>query len=216
MSSVKRRHALTISTAVSVLSPVRTQKRMPAALIVSMASGTPSCNLSSMALTPESIKECSSSAATAAMTASRSCFAAPAAIHFWCQCSKKACSMIFDVIARVRKPCNEYCIKCNSDCLSKGSSQRGPMTLSAPLQMQKYSPLYLQMTVIRLRSEVKGISQTTAKTWSPSPGGPLMSNSQFELPGTRRRCTKVIPMACAASRKATSSGELPENTGLPS
>mmetsp|Transcript_47258 Transcript_47258/g.143675 ORF Transcript_47258/g.143675 Transcript_47258/m.143675 type:complete len:222 (+) Transcript_47258:1153-1818(+) len=67
MSSVNKRHDRTISMAVSVLSPVNTQKRMPAALINSMASGTPCCNLSSRAVMPTNVRPDSSSAAHASI-----------------------------------------------------------------------------------------------------------------------------------------------------
>mmetsp|Transcript_30490 Transcript_30490/g.80869 ORF Transcript_30490/g.80869 Transcript_30490/m.80869 type:complete len:212 (+) Transcript_30490:1568-2203(+) len=167
-----------------------------------------------MALMPESSRECSMSAAHAAIFSSLPSGAARAADQLFCQPSKKLRSRIFEANARVRSPSCEYCERCSKELALKGSSQRGPMTLSAPLTMQNSSPLYSTTVVIRLRSDEKGISARTVKTWCPSEEGPLMVSSHPDLPGRRRRITKVMPTAWAASRKATSSGELPEKTGF--
>mmetsp|Transcript_69354 Transcript_69354/g.200919 ORF Transcript_69354/g.200919 Transcript_69354/m.200919 type:complete len:240 (-) Transcript_69354:1891-2610(-) len=107
MSSVKSRHARTISTAVSVLSPVSTQKRIPAALIVTIASGTPACSLSSIALMPARFSECSSSAATAAMASSRPSALDSAAVHFARHPWKASGVIRFDAKTKVRKPRRE-------------------------------------------------------------------------------------------------------------
>ncbi len=53
------------------LSPVRTQRRMPAAARLAMASGTPACSLSSMAVQPSSCSPTSAASATAATASSR-------------------------------------------------------------------------------------------------------------------------------------------------
>jgi hypothetical protein len=50
--------------AVSILSPVRTHSLMPALRMCLIASGTPSCNLSSIAVEPAISKSFSISAAT--------------------------------------------------------------------------------------------------------------------------------------------------------
>ena len=57
--------------AVSCLSPVMTQTLMPASSRVATASGTPSCSLSSMAVTPTRRRPASTSPATAASASSR-------------------------------------------------------------------------------------------------------------------------------------------------
>lgn len=48
-----------ISMAVCTLSPVRIQSLIPALCRISMASGTPSCSLSSSAVAPKIVSECS-------------------------------------------------------------------------------------------------------------------------------------------------------------
>mmetsp|Transcript_44387 Transcript_44387/g.83206 ORF Transcript_44387/g.83206 Transcript_44387/m.83206 type:complete len:211 (+) Transcript_44387:1431-2063(+) len=182
-----------------------------------MASGTPSWSLSSMALMPDSIREFSISAAADARSFSRSSAGAvPAAAYLFCQDSRKLWSTIFEAIASVRSPCIEYCCRCSSTGVLKGSSHKALITLSAPFVMQKNSPLCSQMIDMRFRSELKGISHKTVRIWGLSPGGPVMCSSQPELPGCRLRAWKEMPMLCAASRNATSSGELPLYLGTPS
>mmetsp|Transcript_16212 Transcript_16212/g.33275 ORF Transcript_16212/g.33275 Transcript_16212/m.33275 type:complete len:209 (-) Transcript_16212:2063-2689(-) len=66
MSSLQEKPML---IAVSCLSPVRTQSFMPASAKVSIASGTPSCSLSSMAVAPTSVSPTSTSSARASCAA---------------------------------------------------------------------------------------------------------------------------------------------------
>mmetsp|Transcript_90625 Transcript_90625/g.282198 ORF Transcript_90625/g.282198 Transcript_90625/m.282198 type:complete len:270 (+) Transcript_90625:1621-2430(+) len=88
------------------------------------------------------------------------------------------------------------------------------MTLSAPLVKTTYSPLYSHTTVIRFRSDVKGAVQSTVSSWLPC-GASICKQAAEALPEAAFREYRVMPTSCAASRKATSSGELPEKMGAP-
>mmetsp|Transcript_32645 Transcript_32645/g.87641 ORF Transcript_32645/g.87641 Transcript_32645/m.87641 type:complete len:220 (+) Transcript_32645:292-951(+) len=71
MSSSSTFEVIPMSRAVSSLSPVNTHSLMPAALMLTMVSGTSSCNLSSTAVTPTISIFCSISSATSANAPSR-------------------------------------------------------------------------------------------------------------------------------------------------
>mmetsp|Transcript_117746 Transcript_117746/g.279550 ORF Transcript_117746/g.279550 Transcript_117746/m.279550 type:complete len:300 (+) Transcript_117746:1288-2187(+) len=214
MLGVKRRQDFAISTAVSVLSPVRTQNRIDAALMETMASGTPSCSLSSMAVIPAGSKECSTSAAISASFFSRSSDSRLASFQRLSQSSVKLRSIFFAAITRVRRPSLEYCVKLSPSVPSSGREHKGPMMLSAPLHMHQYSPTCFTITLMRFLSEVKGISQTFVKVNSCGPG-PFTTSSVWLVPASRVREAKVTPTALAASTKATSSAELPSKIFFP-
>ncbi|ANB12539.1 hypothetical protein AWJ20_795 [Sugiyamaella lignohabitans] len=74
----RRLHEKPMLIAVSTLSPVRTQSLIPASLRRAMDSGTPSCNLSSMAVPPMSVKLRSKASATSSIFSSRLTIAAAA------------------------------------------------------------------------------------------------------------------------------------------
>mmetsp|Transcript_123244 Transcript_123244/g.359852 ORF Transcript_123244/g.359852 Transcript_123244/m.359852 type:complete len:245 (+) Transcript_123244:818-1552(+) len=85
MPSSKSLQDFAISTAVSTLSPVNTQTRMPASRSVATVSGTPSCRRSSRAVTPQKDRPTSASAETVAMRSARPSMAARASSHFLLQ-----------------------------------------------------------------------------------------------------------------------------------
>lgn len=80
-----RLQAYPMLMAVSCLSPVRTQMRIPACASCLIASGTPSCNLSSIAVQPSRRRSRSISSATSKTLASRFSRLVVAARNFACQ-----------------------------------------------------------------------------------------------------------------------------------
>mmetsp|Transcript_89807 Transcript_89807/g.192566 ORF Transcript_89807/g.192566 Transcript_89807/m.192566 type:complete len:316 (-) Transcript_89807:591-1538(-) len=211
MSGLIRLQERAISTAVSVLSPVSTHMRMPMAFSMAIACGTPSWSRSSIALMPQNFKECSSSAAHTAILCSRSSTPSDlAASNLVRQSSKNLWSSSFQAITKVRSPSLAYeSMHCKEDSPIAPPSQREPMTLSAPFVMQRIRPSKCShTTVMRFRSEEKGTWQITATLMFPA--GPSISSTAPELPGVGLRARNAMPTCCVASKKATSSGELPE------
>mmetsp|Transcript_54713 Transcript_54713/g.127997 ORF Transcript_54713/g.127997 Transcript_54713/m.127997 type:complete len:240 (+) Transcript_54713:125-844(+) len=104
MESVKTLALKPMFRAVSSLSPVSTQSFTPAFRMSSMVSGTPTCSLSSMAVTPTSSTSFSISAATLSNSASfpvTFCFAAS---HFASQFVNSDWLSFFRPKSNVRKP----------------------------------------------------------------------------------------------------------------
>mmetsp|Transcript_46255 Transcript_46255/g.83336 ORF Transcript_46255/g.83336 Transcript_46255/m.83336 type:complete len:223 (-) Transcript_46255:375-1043(-) len=105
VSASTRLQDLAISMAVSVLSPVSIQTWTFISFSFWMASGTPSCSLSSMAVSPKKSSPCSSLAAQAVMRRSRSAPPAErAASYSLFHSSNSASSNVFWAITKVRNP----------------------------------------------------------------------------------------------------------------
>mmetsp|Transcript_101473 Transcript_101473/g.183120 ORF Transcript_101473/g.183120 Transcript_101473/m.183120 type:complete len:244 (+) Transcript_101473:947-1678(+) len=101
----RRLHDFAISIAVSVLSPVSIQICIPIAFNVAMASGTPSCSLSSRAVMPASFRECSIFAEHSVMSRSLSAEDAFLALSYSsCHSSNSARSRALWAITSVRSP----------------------------------------------------------------------------------------------------------------
>mmetsp|Transcript_44549 Transcript_44549/g.113837 ORF Transcript_44549/g.113837 Transcript_44549/m.113837 type:complete len:331 (+) Transcript_44549:1345-2337(+) len=104
-SLLRSRQETAMLMAVSRLSPVIIHTRMPASSSVAIDSGTPSCSLSSMAVTPTKSRSFSMSSAAAALAASRSSRSAAAV---WYSLSQVIHSLRLSTLVamhRVRKPC---------------------------------------------------------------------------------------------------------------
>mmetsp|Transcript_3018 Transcript_3018/g.7540 ORF Transcript_3018/g.7540 Transcript_3018/m.7540 type:complete len:279 (-) Transcript_3018:451-1287(-) len=214
VSSEKSRQDLAMSTAVSVLSPVSTQSRMPASLIVLMASGTPSCNLSSTAVTPMNLRFFSNCAPTSAIVSSFvSSMRLRAVVYSALQASNSACSMVRIPTMRVLKPCLEKVPKSAAQASVNGSVKRPSITLSAPFVMHQMLPLCLTMTDMRLRSEEKASSCNTVKFRWEVPG-PLTMMSDVLPAVLRTRLMNDIPTSSAIWTSATSSGDMPLKVNL--
>mmetsp|Transcript_7573 Transcript_7573/g.22358 ORF Transcript_7573/g.22358 Transcript_7573/m.22358 type:complete len:341 (-) Transcript_7573:1575-2597(-) len=153
--------------AVSCLSPVIIQTRMPPSIRVSIASGTPSCSLSSMAVTPSSSICTSSCSAAAAMRASRSSSEEAACSYFRCHASHSPASSTLVAMTRVRRPFTEKA--CRFSCVSASSfssvpaRSRGSITASEPLHSSLMVPSGERATTdMRARSELNSNSTSTS------------------------------------------------------
>mmetsp|Transcript_24592 Transcript_24592/g.47896 ORF Transcript_24592/g.47896 Transcript_24592/m.47896 type:complete len:201 (+) Transcript_24592:1287-1889(+) len=200
-----------MSTAVSILSPVRTQSFTPARLIVFMAWGTPSCSRSSTAVTPTSLRFVSMAAET---SATRSFLLASvrlsAACNVFCHAVHSSKLTFFMPTTRHLRPSFEN-LEIASNVPESGSwSRRGIMTLSAPFVTHQYSWLCCTTTDIRLRSELNSISRRTVNRASSPEDGPSIDNSVVLEPRIRFLCLKWKPTLEAAWTRATSSGDIPE------
>mmetsp|Transcript_105057 Transcript_105057/g.294425 ORF Transcript_105057/g.294425 Transcript_105057/m.294425 type:complete len:268 (+) Transcript_105057:465-1268(+) len=205
-----------MSTAVSVLSPVRTHNRMPAALTRSMVSGTPSCNLSSTAVMPTSLRPSSMRAATSAMRSSLDSSMMLRAVVY--SASHISYSCVFTMrmpMTSVRRPCLEKCVRSRLQASGNFSLRRPSMTLSAPLVMHQMALLCRTMTDMRFRSEVKANSWRTVNLRSLWPGPERMISDVFPA-FLRTRLRKLLPTSWATCTRATSSGDMPVKFGWPS
>mmetsp|Transcript_14793 Transcript_14793/g.21543 ORF Transcript_14793/g.21543 Transcript_14793/m.21543 type:complete len:211 (+) Transcript_14793:1785-2417(+) len=122
-------------SAVSRLSPVRTQMRMPAIANVAIVSGTPICSLSSMAVAPTNWRSFSISSAASISLSSRpvsACWAARWSSSHSRQSSSRSCRC---ASTRVRKPsfANPFSASLSSSTCTESSLSRSTITLSAPL-----------------------------------------------------------------------------------
>mmetsp|Transcript_96067 Transcript_96067/g.277442 ORF Transcript_96067/g.277442 Transcript_96067/m.277442 type:complete len:269 (-) Transcript_96067:1506-2312(-) len=190
--------------AVSSLSPVSTHNLIPARRMFSMASGTPSCNLSSIAVAPRIVMDRSTPSATSASFCSRS-WVARFALSY--PSRKPSTSLLLSLrapITRVRKPCIENSFKCcsNTGCFV---SVRSSITLSAPFTRSMYSggppcPPFSTTTDIRFRAELKAFVAKTVYVARP----PVrLTSTQRSLP---RRPLKAQPRSATPLTKAYSSG----------
>mmetsp|Transcript_41884 Transcript_41884/g.105280 ORF Transcript_41884/g.105280 Transcript_41884/m.105280 type:complete len:248 (-) Transcript_41884:451-1194(-) len=190
--SEKSKHDFAMSTAVSVLSPVRTQSLIPMSFTVRMVSGTPSCNLSSTAVMPMNFKFVSMRAATSAILVSLvSSIMLRAAKYSAFHASNSAVSTTRMPTISVRRPCFENVLKSAEASESNGECNKPSITLSAPLVMHQMLPLCLTMTDIRLRSEVKANSWSTVNFRSAVPG-PFKTTSEVFPACLRTRLAKLM------------------------
>mmetsp|Transcript_10683 Transcript_10683/g.29683 ORF Transcript_10683/g.29683 Transcript_10683/m.29683 type:complete len:292 (-) Transcript_10683:1826-2701(-) len=199
VDSPKRLEDRAMSTAVSVLSPVNTHTRILASLRLWRVSGTPSCNLSSTAVTPTRVRLVSIMASTLATSSSflesrLLCATLSFAAHSWYSLS----SIFLLATRRVRRPWCENLLKCSSVSRETFSVSKFKMTLSAPLVMTCTSGPCLTMTDMRFRSELNSISLRIWNFRGGCPGGPIIKTSLAEAPGTRTRSLKTMPTLWAA------------------
>mmetsp|Transcript_146940 Transcript_146940/g.471729 ORF Transcript_146940/g.471729 Transcript_146940/m.471729 type:complete len:248 (+) Transcript_146940:1329-2072(+) len=210
VASVKSWQDFAMSTAVSVLSPVRTQRRMPMALMVLMASGTPSCNRSSTAVRPTKSKPFSNFAPTSAIFSSLvSSMTFFAMVYSALHDSNSSLPIVRMPTMSVRRPCLEKAAKSAEQGTLNFSVSKPSMTLSAPLVMQNTWFLCFTMTDMRLRSEEKASSCNTMNFLSLL-AGPSSVISEVPV-AFRVRLQNRTPASCATWTSATSSGDMPWN-----
>mmetsp|Transcript_3683 Transcript_3683/g.9268 ORF Transcript_3683/g.9268 Transcript_3683/m.9268 type:complete len:263 (+) Transcript_3683:1445-2233(+) len=202
MSSRSSWQANPMFSAVSCLSPVSTQILIPALASVAMASGTPTCSLSSIAVAPTMIMSFSISSAAASSAPSLSSSAVVAAL-----CSafhSDHCSSVSSLLAstRVRSPSVAYVLSVVSICCCIGcpSRRRSHMTLSAPFTYRMILPSgVLHTELMRLR-ELLNLLMLSTSYRSSFPSA-LIVVEVLVLP------QKNHPMHLAKSVRAPSSGD---------
>mmetsp|Transcript_64350 Transcript_64350/g.182547 ORF Transcript_64350/g.182547 Transcript_64350/m.182547 type:complete len:343 (+) Transcript_64350:2366-3394(+) len=191
-----------ISFAVSNLSPVNTQNLMPALRMLSMVSGTLSCNLSSMPVAPQSSRSVSIFSATLASAPSRSPRSALAALYSSSQGPTTAASSRRRHRTRVLRPALENVVRVDCSALTFSScprARRSAITLSAPLASNMCSSPFLAMTDIRFREEVNAFVATMVySSFLPAPV-PMVTLSPF-------RAWSSQPSSLAPATRASSSG----------
>mmetsp|Transcript_7012 Transcript_7012/g.17725 ORF Transcript_7012/g.17725 Transcript_7012/m.17725 type:complete len:470 (-) Transcript_7012:1003-2412(-) len=210
MSVVIRLHASLMLMAVSILSPVRTHTFTPACSSDAMASGTPSCSLSSIADTPSTVSPCSTSSASAACASCRPWICSAAASHRANHSWKAPGSSSRYATYSTRRPStakSRACCSASCTCGCAGS-KRGTTTASAPLHSSSSRPSGVRTTTdIRLRSLVN------SSTHSSSCASVSPCTRTCSTPSSRRRNSN--PLSAATPTSALSSGEVDEYTRFP-
>mmetsp|Transcript_9112 Transcript_9112/g.9888 ORF Transcript_9112/g.9888 Transcript_9112/m.9888 type:complete len:302 (+) Transcript_9112:289-1194(+) len=145
-------------SAVSNLSPVKTQTLIPAVWKSSRHSGTSSCSLSSTEVAPNKNNSLSICSATAAILSSRfstdSAAALKPSLHLWYSSSSRIRIEILKVLIPLRAKANRAFSVSSMNGWSICLSNNDLTIESAPLQYNLMSPSVgsLTITVIRLRS----------------------------------------------------------------
>mmetsp|Transcript_19224 Transcript_19224/g.55149 ORF Transcript_19224/g.55149 Transcript_19224/m.55149 type:complete len:233 (-) Transcript_19224:754-1452(-) len=148
--------------AVSNLSPVSTHRLMPAFLKLTIVSGTPSCNLSSIAVAPARSRFTSISSATLASSAARSPRDLAALSNVFFHSTNSSFFNDLRPITSVRRPCSAN--SCSAFCIMRLSwplSARSSITLSAPFTSKLNSPLNSTTTDWRFRVESNAFTACT-------------------------------------------------------
>mmetsp|Transcript_26453 Transcript_26453/g.66596 ORF Transcript_26453/g.66596 Transcript_26453/m.66596 type:complete len:281 (+) Transcript_26453:277-1119(+) len=161
MLEVSTRALKPMFRAVSSLSPVRTQRLIPASRSRSIVSGTCACNLSSMAVTPTISMSTSSSSATFASSPSRSVMACWASWYFFSHASHSPFVSARRLTTSVLRPSPAKVPRADSSSFSVfllSLEDLSIMTLSAPFANKKYSWSLCTTTDIRLRAESKALT----------------------------------------------------------
>mmetsp|Transcript_39586 Transcript_39586/g.102483 ORF Transcript_39586/g.102483 Transcript_39586/m.102483 type:complete len:326 (-) Transcript_39586:889-1866(-) len=190
--------------AVSSLSPVSTHSLIPAMRMRTIVSWTPSCSLSSMAVTPTTESCVSSLSAAAASSSSRPDNA------FWAS-SYSTFQMVYSVSVntllastRVRRPSLANSVSVSS-MPGVTSLDLSSMMLSAPLTSSTISPDFLRTTTdMRFLADVKAFRPRTwysAVSFPGFSGAPSSTTAVWAL-----RPMKAQPSSAAASTSAPSSG----------
>mmetsp|Transcript_124610 Transcript_124610/g.311654 ORF Transcript_124610/g.311654 Transcript_124610/m.311654 type:complete len:315 (+) Transcript_124610:2032-2976(+) len=193
-----------IFLAVSSLSPVRTHRLIPASRSFSMVSGTPVCNLSSIAVTPTMSKSTSISSATRAKLPSRSSKDFWAAWYLSSQRRHSSCRSVRLPMTNVLRPSPAKFVKASSKLAPRfllATDDLSSITLSAPFAKRKNSPPFWTTTDILLRAESNAL---TARIWySISLEAPTSCATTIRSP---TRDAKRQPSCATASTNALSSG----------
>mmetsp|Transcript_77480 Transcript_77480/g.224814 ORF Transcript_77480/g.224814 Transcript_77480/m.224814 type:complete len:323 (-) Transcript_77480:1555-2523(-) len=203
--------------AVSNLSPVNTHNLIPALRTFSIASPTPTCNLSSIAVAPRISKFFSMSAATAASSSSRPLVNFCASSYFFWKSLTSTWVNFLYPMTKVRRPCKENSLRCstNSRCdCDAFSAARSNMMLSAPLTNNKYSgvaPTFFSTTTdMRFRVELNALVASTLY-WIftgdfEGSEGAFAGSECSTISSLPLRSTNFHPRSAAAETRANSSG----------
>mmetsp|Transcript_59048 Transcript_59048/g.189909 ORF Transcript_59048/g.189909 Transcript_59048/m.189909 type:complete len:285 (-) Transcript_59048:1059-1913(-) len=163
MSSVNTRELKPMLRAVSSLSPVRTQSLMSALRMSSMVSGTLSCSLSSMAVTPTTSISVSISTATFVRAPSRSSISRCAASYFFCHFSAYTVLSCLRATTKVLKPSLANSVRFfTTASWFLGSAALSSITLSAPLHRSRYLPSIFTTTDMRFLVESNWFTARTS------------------------------------------------------
>mmetsp|Transcript_26807 Transcript_26807/g.70463 ORF Transcript_26807/g.70463 Transcript_26807/m.70463 type:complete len:285 (+) Transcript_26807:1395-2249(+) len=218
MASVRSLHVRPILKAVSTLSPVSTQTRIPAVCICLMVSGTASCSRSSMAVAPTRFSgpDSSSSEINSDTRWLRvSDIKAWASTYLLCHDSYSSWSRSREAKQRVRKPWQASCQRWCSHTLE--SFTCGKTEVSAPFNRTEICPLGSRTTtdiLFRSLSNSK-MSKISTHTLCVLTGQPTAVSSaacseslctSISAPSRVNR-TNSRPRARAALTRANSSGD---------
>mmetsp|Transcript_69932 Transcript_69932/g.221563 ORF Transcript_69932/g.221563 Transcript_69932/m.221563 type:complete len:340 (-) Transcript_69932:1692-2711(-) len=215
MSSASRLQLSAMEHAVSSLSPVSIHTLMPAPKRSAMASGTPSCSLSSTAVAPRRTRSRSRASAASASISSRPVRETCARWKPACQLANSSSLTSRAATQSVRYPARHMVSMCAwvasrtppGGCCA---ARRGNITLSAPLLRRRMPPPGARhTTLIRLRALVKSSSASTSysRGTREAAGPPGRAPASLTRTLSLVRSASTTPSLAAPSTSASSSGE---------